>query len=131
MKPLLTLAAFVTMGWTAIGAQTPLRVFHLQFQLADFVVPAGETWCLRWHSPYRSGDICPSYDVRVFNGGTRFGPRGELQAQPFAPGVSTPAPLDVSETKGEATIWLAAGTRFSTANDLLKIEVRAFSRSSD
>lgn len=126
MKLLLTLTALVAIGWTAIGAQTPLRVFRLQFQLADFVVPVGETWLLRWHSPYHSGDICPSYDVRVFNGGAGIGLRGELQARPFAPGAKTADPLDLSATKGEVTIWLQSGTRFSTANDLLEIEVHIF-----
>ena len=60
------------------------RALHpsfLPFRLADYVVPAGETWRLSWSSPYLPGDICPAYDVRLFSGSVRVGAHGEVEAQ--------------------------------------------------
>jgi hypothetical protein len=126
MKQLCVFFVMSIMWSPALSAQQPLRIFRLQFQLADFVVPAGETWQLRWRAPYRLGEICPGYDVRVINGPARIGDHGELQAQPFGVGAKTIAPLDLSATAGEVSVWLESGATFSTANDLLKIEVRVF-----
>lgn len=104
----------------------PTRVFRLSYQAADFVVPAGEEWQLRWSSPYHPGDICPAYDVRVLSGPVRLGENGRVRAQAFdaLPGKS--GNLDLTATHGQAVVWLESGARFSIANELLRIEVRVF-----
>ena len=104
----------------------PVRVFRLIFQQSDFVVHAGETWRLRWRSPYDPGDICPVYDVRIVQGSARIGANGEVQAQTYHSNSTQGQPLDLSATSGDAFVWLESGTRFAIANGVLMIEVTVF-----
>lgn len=120
------LASLLLSAVAATGVQEPLRTFRLRFQLANFVVPTGETWRLRWRSPYHAGDICPTYDVRVIEGHARIGTRGEAQVQPYANFGEKPNPLDICATSKEVTVWLDSGVRFATANNRLRIEVSVF-----
>ena len=119
----------VTPGYasTTVSDRHPVRTFLLLFQLPEYVVPAEESWRLCWSSPYQPGDCCPGYDVRVTEGLARLGANGEIQASAYDHNPGKNGLLDLSATKGEAVVWLGPDTRFSLANDLLQIEVTAFS----
>ena len=104
-------------------SQRPIRVFRLQFQLADFKVPEGEIWKLSWRSPYAPGDTCPSYDVRIIQGAVMLGVDRSIQAIVFESQPGKRGLLDLSAANGLAVVWLESGTKFSIANELLRIEV--------
>jgi hypothetical protein len=105
----------------------PIRVFRLQFQLADFEVPKGEAWKLIWRSPYAPGDICPTYDARIIRGTATIGLDRSIQATAFDNRPGECGFLDLAATNGLAVVWLEPGTKFGIANDILRIEVEVFS----
>jgi hypothetical protein len=109
---------------SAFAVEKIIREFPMKYQSADFVVPAGETWKLIWNSPYKSGDVTPSYDVRIKAGSALIGEKGATQVTAFS--TKNDGLLDISATKLKSIIWLDAGTKFEIANDLLKIKVDVY-----
>jgi hypothetical protein len=124
----LIFSAVVVLGCVAIAfsGRRPIRTFRLHFQLADFVVPAGETWRLSWKSPYHAGDICPVYDVRVIEGDVRLGAKGAIEASTYDTHPGKTGILDLRATRDEAIAWLEPCTKFNVANECLGIEVSVF-----
>jgi hypothetical protein len=121
------IAAILCCVGLALSANRPASTFRLRFQLADFVVPAGETWRLSWKSPYQPGDIHPGYDVRVIQGDASLGETRGICARAYDWRPGKTGLLDLWAAHGEAVAWLEPGTKFTTANELLQIEASVFS----
>lgn len=124
----------LVLGWLLAGCASaptacdeslrPVRRFPLRYQEESFVVPEGATWKLTWRSPYSPGEITPGYDVRIIEGQARLGKRGELIARAFDSRPGNAGFLDLQAVIEETTVvWLEAGTRFETANDLVNVRV--------
>lgn len=128
----LSAAVIVTAGLIAIGTiagsgDSPASIFKLHYQDDSFLVPAGETWRLSWTTPYSAGEVTPAYDVRILEGAPFLGAKREIQAEAYVIPAEKRPLLDLRAGPGQAVVWLEGGTRFATANDLLKIEVRVYS----
>lgn len=124
---LIATAALIAIGATPGPGDNPTRVFKLSYQDDSILVPAGETWRLSWTTPYSAGEVTPAYDVRILEGAPFLGAKREIQAEAYVISAEKRPLLDLRAGPGQAVVWLEGGTRFATANDLLKIEVRVYS----
>jgi hypothetical protein len=124
---LIAAAALIAIGATSGHGDNPTRVFKLRYQDDSILVPAGETWRLSWTTPYSVGEVTPAYDVRILEGAPWLGDNREIQAETYVITTEKKPLLDLRAGRGRAVVWLEGGTRFATANDLLQIEVQAYS----
>lgn len=118
---------------------TPLKVLNINdlhgrsktdCGITLWTVPNGETWKLTWNSPYKDGQIVPSYDLRVFGGvyiGERIGGRTLVHRSLVAEDDGDGKMLDVVAGQDKAsTIWLYEGSSFYTANEKINAAITIY-----
>ncbi len=91
----------------------------------NYSVPEDEIWNLTWSSPYKSGDIHPAYDVRVF--GALYGEDniGQVEKALYN---GKPFVLNVFAENVPASIWLGPNTEFSIANEFVKVNILKYKK---
>ena len=108
---------------TAMG---PLSEQVLPFKMSGYIVPMGERWRLRWASPYKPGEIQPTYEIRTSQRAIKLGCLGKIQAVAYVKEPGQTGLLDLCAAGGEAVIWLGEGTRFEVANDRIEVTASIF-----
>ena len=84
-------------------------------------------WRLTWESPHKTGDVFPSYDVRIL--GHCFTSRniGTL-IHAFSP-EDGDGLIDIWAGKNPAEIWIPSGVEFYLVNYSIKVHVEIYNAS--